>query len=69
MKDEDKRRSSNTRDSYSYMEGTPYPISRSDLFKSQLKYKTQHLDNTVTYSNLNSLENKKKIDETKSFAL
>ncbi|KAG5320108.1 MCPH1 protein, partial [Pseudoatta argentina] len=70
MKDEDKKRSSNSRDSYSYVEGTPYPISRSVLFKSQLKYKTQHLDGTVTCgSNLNSLENEEKDNKTKSFAL
>ncbi|KYN43291.1 Microcephalin [Trachymyrmex septentrionalis] len=69
MKD-DKRRSSNSRDSYSYVEGTPYPISRSVLFKSQLKYKTQHLDDTVICgSKLNTLENEEKGDETKSFAL
>jgi len=69
MKNEDKRHSSNTRDGYNYVEGTLYPINRSVLFKSQLKYKTQHLDNTGTCSNLNSLENKEKSDETKSFAL
>ncbi|KAG5346449.1 MCPH1 protein, partial [Acromyrmex charruanus] len=70
MKDEDKKRSSNSRDSYSYVEGTPYPISHSVLFKSQLKYKTQHLDGTVTCgSNLNSLENEEKDNKTKSFAL
>ncbi|KAG5312512.1 MCPH1 protein, partial [Acromyrmex insinuator] len=70
IKDEDKKRSSNNRGSYSYVEGTPYPISRSVLFKSQLKYKTQHLDGTITCgSNLNSLENEEKDNKTKSFAL
>ncbi|XP_018407591.1 PREDICTED: uncharacterized protein LOC108783513 [Cyphomyrmex costatus] len=69
-KDEDKRRSSNNENSYSYVEGTPYPISRSVLFRSQLKYKTKHLDDNITCdSNLDSLENKEKDDKTQSFAL
>lgn len=40
----------NSRNSHSYVEGTPYPISRSVLFKRQLKYKTQNLDNNSTAS-------------------
>ncbi|XP_011137888.1 putative uncharacterized protein DDB_G0286901 [Harpegnathos saltator] len=35
----------NSRDSHSYVEGTPYPISRSVLFKMQLKHKTQNSNN------------------------
>jgi len=31
-----------------YVEGTPYPISRSILLKSQLKHKTQNLGNNAT---------------------
>lgn len=50
----------------SYVEGTPYPISRSVLFRTQLKHKTQNLDNSVTSSNnLNSINNKENIDKTK----
>jgi len=64
IRDEDKR------NSYSYIEGTPYPISRSVLFRSQLKYKTQHLDDTATYSsNLNSMDNEDNNDKTKSIVL
>lgn len=68
MRDEDKRRSSNSGDSYSYVEGTPYPISRSVLFKSQLKHKTQHLDDAAACNNLNSVEEEKN-DKTKSITL
>ncbi|XP_050462710.1 GATA zinc finger domain-containing protein 14-like [Cataglyphis hispanica] len=54
----------------SYVEGTPYPISRSVLFKTQLRHKTQNLDNSITScSNLNSMGNKENIDNTKSNAL
>ncbi|XP_070159062.1 putative leucine-rich repeat-containing protein DDB_G0290503 [Polyergus mexicanus] len=55
----------------SYVEGTPYPISRSVLFKTQLRYKTQNLDNSITScsNNLNSMGNKKSIDKTKSDGL
>lgn len=54
----------------SYVEGTPYPISRSVLFKTQLRHKTQNLDNSITScSNLNSMGNKENIDKTKSDAL
>jgi len=54
----------------SYVEGTPYPISRSVLFRTQLRHKTQNLDNSVTSSNnLNSMDNKENIDKTKSDAL
>lgn len=66
MRHEDKR-SSNSGDSYSYVEGTPYPISRSVLFKSQLKYKTQYLDNATCSNNLNSTDNEN--DKTKSIIL
>lgn len=70
MKDEDKKRSSNSGDSYSFVEGTPYPISRSVLFKSQLKYKTQHLNDTTNCSNnLNSMDSEENKDETKLVAL
>lgn len=69
IKDEYKRRSSNSGDSCSYVEGTPYPISRSVLFKSQLKYKTHHLDDGATCSsNLNSTDNEEN-DGTKSITL
>ncbi|XP_012527051.1 protein PFC0760c [Monomorium pharaonis] len=69
MRDEDKRQSINSRDSYSYVEATPYPISRSVLFKSQLKSKTQHLDDgTTCSSNLNSMDHENN-DKTKSIAL
>ncbi|XP_071558882.1 uncharacterized protein Mcph1 isoform X2 [Temnothorax nylanderi] len=64
----DKRRSSNSGSSYSYVEGTPYRISRSVLFKSQLKHKTQHLDAATCGSNLNSMDNEEN-DKTKSVAL
>ncbi|KAL6423234.1 hypothetical protein ACFW04_010117 [Cataglyphis niger] len=54
----------------SYVEGTPYPISRSVLFKTQLRHKTQNLDNSITScSNLNSMGNKENIDKTKSDVL
>lgn len=55
----------------SYVEGTPYPISRSVLFKTQLRHKTQNLDNSITScsNNLNSMGNKENIDKTKSDAL
>ncbi|EFN65625.1 Microcephalin [Camponotus floridanus] len=54
----------------SYIEGTPYPISRSVLFRTQLRHKTQNLDNSVTSSNnLNSMDRKENIDKTKSDAL
>jgi len=70
MRDEDKGHSSNSRDSYNYIEGTPYPISRSVLFRSQLKYKTQHLDDTATCSsNLNSMDKEENNDKTKSIVL
>lgn len=54
----------------SYVEGTPYPISRSVLFKTQLRHKTQNLDNSITScsNNLNSM-GKENIDKTKSDAL
>lgn len=69
MRDEDKRRSSNSGDSYSYVEGTPYPISRLVLFRSQLKHKTQHLDDAATCSSgLNSMGNEESNDKTKSAA-
>ncbi|XP_014480207.1 PREDICTED: uncharacterized protein LOC106747319 isoform X2 [Dinoponera quadriceps] len=43
---------SGSRDSHSYVEGTPYPISRSVLFKRQLKHRTQNSDNsTASYGN------------------
>lgn len=64
--DEDKRRSSNSGDSY--VEATPYPISRSVLFRSQLKYKT-HLNYEATCSsNLNSMDNEEKNEKAKSVA-
>lgn len=70
MKDEGKKRSSSSRDSYSFVEGTPYPISRSVLFKSQLKYKTQHLNDTTNCSNnLNSMDREENKAETKLVAL
>jgi hypothetical protein len=70
IRDEDKRRSSNSGDSYNYVEATPYPISRSILFRSQLKSKTQHLDDAATCSsNLNSMDNEEKNDKTKAIAL
>lgn len=54
----------------SYVEGTPYPISRSVLFRTQLRHKTQNLDTSVTSSNnLNSMDKKGNIDKTKSDAL
>ncbi|XP_071635693.1 uncharacterized protein Tmem63 isoform X1 [Temnothorax longispinosus] len=68
MEDEDKRRSSSSESSYSYVEGTPSPISRSVTFKSQLKHKTQHLDAATCGSNLNSMDNEEN-DKTKSVAL
>lgn len=38
----------NSGNSHSYVEGTPYPISRSVLFKRQLRHKTQNSDNNVS---------------------
>lgn len=65
MRDEDKKHSSNSGDSY--VEGTPYPISRSIFLRSHLKHKT-HLDAAICSSNLNSMNNEKN-DKTKSIAL
>lgn len=63
---EDKRHSSNSGDSY--IEATPYPISHSVLFRSQLKYKT-HLDYAGTCSSyLNSIDNEEKNEKAKSVA-
>ncbi|XP_072766813.1 uncharacterized protein Mcph1 [Anoplolepis gracilipes] len=55
----------------SYVEPTPYPISRSVLFRTQLKHKIQNSDNNVTFcsNHLNSTNNKKNIDQTESDAL
>lgn len=54
---------------YSYVEGTPYPISRSVLFRTLLRHKTQNLDNSVTScsNHLNSMDNKDNNAATKSF--
>lgn len=53
----------------SYVKGTPYPISCSDLFRTQLKHRTLNLNNSVTSNNkLNSMDNKENIDRTKSDA-
>ncbi|XP_011882167.1 PREDICTED: uncharacterized protein LOC105569919 isoform X2 [Vollenhovia emeryi] len=64
-----KRRSSNSGGSYSYVEGTPYPISRSVLFRSQLKHATQHIDNAATCNSDINSDNEEENDETKSVAL
>lgn len=55
----------------SYVEGTPYPISRSVLFRTQLRHKTQNLDNSVAScsNNLNSINNKENDAETESDAV
>ncbi|KAL6263662.1 hypothetical protein P5V15_003753 [Pogonomyrmex californicus] len=67
MKNEDKRSMNSTEDNYSCIEGTPYPISRSYLFKSQLKHKTQNLDDTAICSS--NLMNDEKSNKIKSVAL
>ncbi|XP_032662623.1 putative uncharacterized protein DDB_G0277255 [Odontomachus brunneus] len=45
-----KFQSANNNSRNSYVEGTPYPISRSVLFKRQLKHKTLNSDNNSTAS-------------------
>ncbi|XP_029154849.1 putative uncharacterized protein DDB_G0282133 [Nylanderia fulva] len=52
----------------SYVEGTPYPISRSVLFRTLLRHKTQNLDNSVAScsNNLNSVDNKESNAATES---
>lgn len=53
------RENNNGRNSCNYIEATPYPVSRSVLFKSQLKHRTQNLnDHAASSSNINSTDEK-----------
>ncbi|KAL0116208.1 hypothetical protein PUN28_011212 [Cardiocondyla obscurior] len=68
---EDKKNSSKSGSSYSYIESTPYPISRSTLFRSRLKRKTRQVDDVETRDgNLNSMDyEEEKDDKTNSVSL
>lgn len=60
--------SNNSRSSHSYVEGTPYPISRSILFKRQLRHKIQNSDNSTTScsDDSNSVNNEENDGRAKS---